>query len=271
MRQRLVKAVKQMGLWTRHHKLRAASLVVMLVMLWPQPAQSQFLDPCCAIITAGLSTISKTLTSVVGGGLNNILGIDQGISNFERTVVSPVNLIDQAKRTVGSLGETYRQIQVLVSRPVASATLPQARQLEQNLLSANSDAVGSTSAEYVGVYGAVPPATEASPQVQKMVDMSDAIAQDAMKRAIEIDNLANLELEAARQLNQAIQAAAPGSAPIVEAEADAWLLRANAYSQSATADLMRVRAASLSNQGVAMKLGASASSSMMQKLQNLLK
>jgi hypothetical protein len=271
MRQRLVKAVKQMGLWTRHHKLRAASLVAMLVMLWPQPVESQFLDPCCAIITAGLSTISKTLTNVIGGGLNNILGIDQEISNFERTVVSPVNLIDQAKGTVGSLGETYRQLQTLVSQPVASASLPRARQLELNLLSANSGDIGSTSADYMNVYGPVPPATQASPQVQKMVDMGAAVAQDAMKRAIEIDNLANLELQAARQLNQAIPTAAPGSAPIIEAEADAWLLRANAYTQSATADLMRVRAASLANQGVAMKLGASASSSMMHKLQKLLK
>jgi hypothetical protein len=159
----------------------------------------------------------------------------------------------------------------VTSQPVASATLPAAQQLEQNILSANSANVASTGADYTTVYLAVPPAAQASPQVQNMVDMGDAVAQDAMKRAIEIDNLANLELQAAQQLNQAIQAAAPGSAPIIEAEADAWLLRANAYTQAATADLMRVRSVGLANQGAAMKLGASASSSMMQKLQNLLK
>jgi hypothetical protein len=43
--------------------------------------------------------------------------------------------------------------------------------------------------------------------------MGDAVAQDAMKRVIEIDNLANLEIQAASQLNQAIQNAAPGSDP----------------------------------------------------------
>jgi len=74
-----------------------------------------------------------------------------------------------------------------------------------------------------------------------MIDMTDAAAQAPMKRAIEIDALAHLELQAASQLNQSIQAAAPGSAPIIEAEADAWLIRANAYTQSATADLMRLR------------------------------
>ena len=60
-----------------------------------------------------------------------------------------------------------------------------------------------------------------TPRVQDMVDMSDDAAQDAMKRSIEIDNLANLEIQAANQLNQAIQNAAPGSAPILEAQADA--------------------------------------------------
>jgi hypothetical protein len=271
MKQRLLEAKRKAFFWARRHKLRAASMILMLILLWPQPVRSQFLDPCCAIITAGLATISKTLTNVIGGGLNNILGIDQAISNFERTVVAPVTLINQARGVVANLSGTYRQMQILTSQPVASATLPATQELEQNLLSANGADIGNTSTDYTSVYGTVPPAAQASPQIQNMVDMGDAVAQDAMKRAIEIDNLANLELQAVQQLNQAIQTAAPGSAPIIEAEADAWLLRANAYTQSATADLMRVRAVGLANQGVAMKLGASASSSMMQKLQSLLK
>lgn len=257
--------------WSQSHKLRAACLAVMLVIVWPRPATSQFLDPCCAIITAGLSTVSKALTNTIGGGLNRILAVDQTISNFERNVVWPVNLINRARGLVASLGDTYHQIGSVISQPVASATLAAPQRLEQNLLSANSAAIPSTSSDYTAVYGAVPPSSEASPQVQNMVDMGDAVAQDAMKRAIEIDNLANLELQAANQLNHAIQNAAPGSAPIIEAQADAWLVRANAYTQAATADLMRVRAVGLANEGVSMKLGASASRSMMQKLQNLLK
>ena len=271
MKERMIGTLRAAALWVRSHKLRAAGLVLIFAMLWPQPARSQFLDPCCAIITAGLSTISRTLTNIVGGGLNNILAVDQTISNFQRTVVWPVNLINQARGLVASLGGTYNQIATVISRPVASAALAAPRQLEQNLLSANGADIASTSSDYVSVYGVVPPSNQASPQVQNMVDMGDAVAEDAMKRAIEIDNLANLEIQAANQLNQAIQNAAPGSAPIIEAEADAWLVRANAYTQAATADLMRVRAAGLANQGVTMKLGASASNSMMQKLQNLLK
>jgi hypothetical protein len=48
----------------------------------------------------------------------------------------------------------------------------------------------------------------------------------------------------------------PGSAPIVEASAAAWLVRANAHTQSALTELMRLLAIDLANAGAEMKLGA---------------
>jgi hypothetical protein len=91
-----------------------------------------------------------------------------------------------------------------------------------------------------------------------------------MKRAIEIDALADLELQAASQLNQSIQNAAPGSAPIIEAQAGAWLIRANAYTQAATADLMRLRAVDLANSSADIKMGATNTTALRQALANLL-
>ena len=43
---------------------------------------------------------------------------------------------------------------------------------------------------------------------------------------------------------------------MIEAEADAWLVRANAYTQSALSDLMRVRAIDLADNGAHLKLGS---------------
>ena len=86
--------------------------------------------------------------------------------------------------------------------------------------------------------------------------MTDAAAQAAMKRAIAIDAIADMELEASDRLIQEVQAAAPGSAPIVEAGAAAWLVRANAHTQAALTELMRLRAIDLANAGAEMKLGA---------------
>jgi hypothetical protein len=257
--------------WVRGHKIRAAVLLIVLTLAAPRPLRSQFLDPCCAIMAAGLSTISSTLSSVIGGGLSGILSVEQGISSFERTVVWPQSLINQAHALVSSLQGIFNQIERAMRVPVNSATLPATQQFEQNLLSRDPNQIARTSAQYAAVYGAVPDAANASPQVRDMVDMTDAAAQVAMKRAIEIDALADLELQAADQINQSIQTAAPGSAPIIEAQADAWLVRASAYTQAATADLMRVRAIDLADVSANVKNGAANTAAVQQQIYKLLK
>lgn len=256
--------------WAWQRKLRLAVLGLVLVLIRPQPVKSQFLDPCCAIITAGLSSISSALTHVVGGGLNNILSVDQNMHTFQQTTVWPSAQIGQAQSLVGILRGTNTQIQNLLRIPVSSATLPGPQQLERALLSADSSQINQTSANYTAVYGSVPAQGAASPDARNRIDMADAVAQEAMKRAIEIDQLSNLEIQAANQINQSIQSAAPGSAPIIEAQADAWLVRANAYTQAATADLMRVRAIDLADAGATVKSGATNTANLGQQLINLL-
>jgi hypothetical protein len=255
--------------WIANHKLRVALLTIVLILAAPWPAEGQF-SPCCAILAAGLSSISSTLQNVIGGGLNQILGIEQTIQQFEQNVVWPQNLITQARSLVGSLQGIFNQIHSLTQVQVNSATLPNSQQLETNLLSRNANQIGQTSANFTALYGSVPSTTDASQQVRDMVDMTDAAAQDAMKRAIEIDALSDLELQAASQINQSIQNAAPGSAPIIEAQADAWLVRANAYTQAATADLMRLRAIDLANSSAEIKMGATNTTNLRQQLMNLL-
>ena len=266
-----IQSVKRGLRWAWEHKVRTIVLLLVLTLVAPSPVRSQFIDPCCAIMSVGLSTISSTLSSVIGGGLNGIFSIEQGISTFEQTVVWPQNLINQARSLVGSVQGIFTQIEGVMRVPVNSATLPATQQFEQILLSRDPNQIAQTSAQYTAVYGAVPDATAASPQTRDMVDMTDAAAQAAMKRAIEIDALADLELQAADQINQSVQTAAPGSAPIIEAQADAWLVRANAYTQAATADLMRVRAIDLANASANVKNGAANATAVQQQIYNLLK
>ena len=270
MRTVLQRARQPFG-WARGHKLRVLVMLVVFALLAPRPARSQFLDPCCAILAAGLGTIANTLSSVVGGGLNSILSVEQDIKNFEQSVVWPQNLIAEAQALVGRLQGIFNQIQGITDIPVNSATLPATEQLEGNLLSQNPNEIAQTSAQYTAVYGLVPNAAAASPEVRNEIDMTDATAEAAMKRSIEIDALANLELKAASQINESIKTAAPGSAPIIEAQADAWLVRANAYTQAATADLMRVRAIALADSGESVKSGATNSTEVEQQIYNLLK
>jgi NADH dehydrogenase/NADH:ubiquinone oxidoreductase subunit G len=225
-----------------------------VVMLLPTKARSQLgLDPCCAIISVGLSTISNLLSSAVAKPLSAIQQLEQDAANFEQQVVFPVAAINQARGLATQFQGQFAQMKQTFQLPVASATLPTAQQLEQDLLSRNPNSVSQITTNYAALYGAVMPATDAPQQVRDFVDITDAEAQAAMKKAVEIDSLADLELQAAEQINQQLATAAPGSAAILEAQASAWLVRANAYTQSAMAELVRVRSIELANRGAQLK------------------
>ena len=256
--------------WMRLHTLALAFLLFLVTVLTPVRVQGQF-SPCCAILSAGLGTINTTLGSVIGGGLSSINGVLTTIQQFEQQVVWPAQAIAQARGLVGAVQGIYIQIRNIFNIPISSATLGNPRQLEIVLLSRSPGQIGNTPGAYGSVYGVVPSPQNASPQVRDQVDMTDAVARDAMERAIAIDAIADQELQAADQINSSIQSAAPGSAPIIEAQADAWLVRSHAYTQSALADLMRVRAIDLANSGVTMKYGSSGAVGAHQDVNTILK
>ena len=250
-------ALQKVRCWFVARKLALAAIVMIVVLVIPQSSESQILpSPCCAILSAGLGSIASAITNVVGSALNAINSTMSSIDAFQRTVVWPQDLIDQAKATIGAIRGISNQIRGFGQISVASATLPNPQQLEQTLLSGNVSHVNFVDSQYAAVYSAVPQPNAASPAIRDLIDMTDATAQAAMKRAIAIDAIADLEMQAADRIIQEIQTAAPGSAPILEAGAAAWLVRANAYTQAALAELMRLRTIDLAAAGAEMKLDA---------------
>ena len=238
-------------------------VLAFVVLMLPSKARSQLgLDPCCAIISAGLSTISNLLSSAVAKPLGSIQQLEQQSANFEQQVVFPIAAINQARGLAGQFQGQFVQMRQIFQVPVSSATLATPQHLEQTLLSRNAGAVPQITNNYAALYGTVMPSTDAPQAVRDLVDMTDAEAQAAMKKAIEIDALADLELQAAEQINQQLQTAAPGSAAILEAQTSAWLARANAYTQSALAELVRVRSIELANTGAQVKFAAAHTSNL---------
>jgi len=233
-----------------------AGLLFVLVMA-PMGAMGQFgLDPCCAIISAGLSTISGLLQNVVAKPLGQIQQIQQQAANFQQQVIYPTSAINNARGLAGQMLGQLRQMTQVFRLPTASATLPTPQQFEQALLSHNPQSMAQVSQTYARVYGTVMAPADAPQPIRDLVDMTDAEAQAALKKALQLDALADVELAAADQINQQIQNAAPGSAPILGAQASAWLVRANAYTQSAMAELIRVRSIDLANSGAQLKFSA---------------
>ena len=89
----LTRAAKLVG-----NALAFALALAVVVMILPSSARSQLgLDPCCAIISVGLSTISNLLSGVVAKPLGAIQQLEQQSANFEQQVVFPVTAINQAR------------------------------------------------------------------------------------------------------------------------------------------------------------------------------
>ena len=242
--------------WSRRHAVLLAVALLLSTIVFPRKVQGQLPSPCCALLAEGLGTINVTLGSVIAGGLQGINTVLTNTNSFLQTTVWPPQAIAQALGMAGQIQGFYSQIETILRIPIATATLPNPRQLESVLLSRSPGQIASTTGSYANVYNVTPAPQNASPAVRDLIDMTDAVAQDAMERAIAIDAISDQELSAADQINTNVQSATPGTAPIIEAQADAWLVRANAYTQSALADLMRVRAIDLANNGANLKLGS---------------
>lgn len=242
-------------------KLVVVGMLLLGLMVLPTRGHGQFgID--LAVIQAGLSTISNLLQSVVAKPLGSIQQLEQQTGDFEQQVVWPISAINQARATASQLQGVVAQTNQLTRISVASATLPISQKLEHSLLSASPGTVQQISADYAAVYGVVPAASDAPQPLRDLIDMTDAAAQSAMKKAVELDALADIELQTAAQISQQLQSAAPGSTPILDAQAAAWIVRANAYTQSALAESMRLRAIGIANQGAQLKFSAAHNSSL---------
>ena len=239
--------------WRTSAMFKAAAVVLAAIAILPMRAHGQFGIDLAAILAA-LEKMESLMTTYISAPLSTINQYEQSVAKYEQQVMYPLAAINQAKNSVTQFESQFSQVSNLFHVNVASATLPQSSNLESLLLSRNAGNVANVSSQFQSVYGVVMQQNAAAPAVRTMTDMTDAQAQDAMKRAIEIDALADAELQEADQMGQQITSAAPGSAPILEAEADVWVVRANAYTQAALAELMRTRGIDLANQSAITKL-----------------
>ena len=240
--------------WYRSPALQIGGAVICVLLIVPKHARGQFGIDTAAILAA-LSKMQSLMNTYIAAPLKTINKYEQSAAKYEQEVMYPLTAINQAKSSVMQSESHFIQLSNMFRTVnVSSATLPQSQNLESLLLSRSAANVPTVSTQFQQVYGVVMAPGTTSPAVRTMTDMTDAQAQDSMKRAIEIDALATEELKEADQMGQQIAQAAPGSAPILEAETDVWVIRANAYTQAALAELMRTRGIDLANQSKLAKL-----------------
>ncbi len=200
----------------------AGILIVSTVAV--RPAHSQFGIDIAAIL-AGLKEINSTLSSAVASPLKAINHVEQQEQQLQQNVLYPISAINSAKQMATGFTASFTSFRQLGALNISSATLPNPQQLERQMLSGNPNDIASINGAYQNVFAPLPAQTAMPQSVAYQVDMGDAQAQDAIKKAIELDAFAEREMEVAQKLNDQIAASAPGTAPILDAEASAWFYR----------------------------------------------
>jgi hypothetical protein len=234
-----------------------------------EPAHSQFGIDIAAIL-AGLQSINNTLNSAVGGPLKVINNIEGQEQQYQQQVLYPLSAINSAKQMATGFTNSFTSFRQLGTMNISSASLPNPQQLEQQMLSGNPNDISTVGNAYENVFAPLPATTAVPQSVEYQIDMGDAQAKDALKKAIELDAFAARELEVAQKLNGQIAASAAGSAPILDAEASAWVVQGNAYTQMGMAELLRLNSAGLSNRSGELKDSTKQMQNLNQQLQQTL-
>jgi len=225
-----------------------------LVGLLAAPAHGQFGIDTAALLAA-LGSLNTTMQTAMQVPMQYMQELQQDESDFVSNTIYPVAQITALQGLAKQSLSVAQQAQQLVNSATQSAKLPVNQQLESAILSRDPNQVANISALFSSSYGGIPATTSASQQTITTVDMGDAAAQESYKESVVLDALADREMEVSQQLLTQLQTTAPGNAPIVSAQASAWLLQGHGYSQAAMAQILRAQSALLGYEGSGLKQG----------------
>ena len=223
-----------------------ASMLVIMLLLFPTGAYAQFGDIFSAILS--------TITGPIGGALTDINEIRSSILKTEQQVLWPLSLITQAQNYISTIKASYRAWMNQVYRlPVNSANLEMPKSLESAFLSGQIWQIGSFGQRYTSTYG-VQPASGAAPQLTlQMMDIEDAVAKDATVESMAADQATTTMLQTAQRIEDEAQTTAPGTADMVAAEARAAELASLAMQHKLLAYQLREAAIELGHRGSILK------------------
>jgi hypothetical protein len=231
-----------------------AGVVVVGLMMLPMAVHAGVGD-----IIQLLVTITDTLKNGVGQVLGGIQKVNALRQNLQQQVAWPLTAINQAKAAVTQVRSQFTSLANQVHQiEVSSATLTNPRRLETILRSQGAGAVGQVQPALVKVFGAVPSATDATPNDRNLMDADDAMASGALKTAVLADAASGEMLNVADSLEKQAATTAPGAAPFMTAQAQVVNLENQAYLQRLLAAELRQEAMRLAHTNALVKRSAEA-------------
>ena len=247
---------------------RLVAVIAIALILAPGGAQAAGLGDILSLI----KTITGTLQNAVGGMLSEIQTVNSAINDFRQQIIWPINEINQVRVFVSTNMTRYAvltsQIQSIRNN---SASLANPMQLESALRGGQAGAMGQFQQLYAQVYATVPQANAARPIQRDLMDIDGALAMDSLKTAIVSDQTTQNLLDLADSLEHQSVDAAPGSAPLLTAQARITDLVAQAQLAKMLAAELRQEAAKLAHQNALLKQSAAATRNLQNQMQQVLK
>jgi hypothetical protein len=247
---------------------RLLFVTAIALMLAPVGAHAAGLGDIVSLV----KTITSTLQNAVGNVLGKIQVLNADINKFHQEIVWPLNEINQARAFVGATRSRYGGLMAQIhSMRNNSASLANPKQLESALRGGQFGGIGQFPRIYAQVYGGVPQSNAARPTQRDMMDIDDALAMDSLKMTIVSDQTTQNLLSLADSLEQQAASAAPGSAPILTAQARVTDLITQAQLAKMLAAELRQEAAKLAHQNALLRQSASATRNLQNQMQQVLK
>jgi hypothetical protein len=216
-------------------------------------------------------TITSTLQGPVGGALSEMRKVSAAMNNFRQQIIWPLAVINQTRSFVSATRAHYTglmsQIEGIKNN---SATLALPMQLESMFRGAQSGSIGQLPSIYTQVYQPVALAGIAQPMQRNLMDIDDAMAMDSLKTAMVSDQTTQGMLTLADSLEQQAMTAAPGSAPIITAQARIVDLETQAQLAKMLAAQLRQEATKLAHQNVLRKQSAVSTRNLQNQMQQVL-
>jgi hypothetical protein len=266
MRTRTLKFLRNFQPRVGHRRRQLIVLVLALSLILPA-ARGDGLGNILSLF----QSITHTLQGPIGVALSEIQRVNTAINNFRQQIIWPFALINQTRSFITATRARYTglmfQIEDIRNN---SATLAVPMHLESLFRSAQAGTIAQIPPIYTQVYQPVAQSGIALPLQRNLMDIDDAMAMDSLKTAMVSDQNTQGMLTLADALEQQAMSAAPGSAPIITAQARVADLETQAQLAKMLAAQLREEATKLAHHNAVLKQSALATQNLQNQIQQVL-
>lgn len=237
---------------SKRSRKRTAAWILAAALMFPVLAHAGIGD-----IIALFQAITGTVSNVIAPALTDMEAVEARVRQLEQQVVWPEAVIAQARSVIQQIrGRFSRLAEQTRSVALQSATLVAPSQLEKLLRASDANQLDQIANCYRSVFQPLPALQSATAAQRALVDLDDASALSALKEATSSDVAGEHELQLADAIEQLAAGSAPGSAPLLGAQARIAELESEAMLQRLFASQLRQEAALLAHDNALRKQGA---------------